>query len=274
MKLVSESAAPESRVAVVKIGGSILTGPQAYRRAAEFVAARSRAKPDERLVIVVSAEDGATDSLLRTARDIVVAQPEASSLDLLWSTGELRSVALLALHLQSLGVAAAPLNIHQSGLAAPEDDCQPGRVRVNTRGIAHSFARCRIAIVPGFLAVDASGGVVSLGRGGSDLTAVLLAEALGACRCELIKDVPGYFTADPHRDPSAQPIAHLTFDRALAMADAGCDLVQRKAIDAAAACGLPLVVRTLDDRAASTLISSPVPLAGWLAASLAAEAAS
>jgi aspartate kinase len=100
--------------------------------------------------------------------------------------------------------------------------------------------------VPGFLGVSPGGAVTSLGRGGSDLTAVLLAAAIHADACELIKDVPGYFTADPHRDAAAQPIHDLGIDEALRMADGGCDLVQRAALAAAAHADLHLVIRSMD----------------------------
>ncbi|MGH9726733.1 MAG: aspartate kinase, partial [Candidatus Acidiferrales bacterium] len=121
------------------------------------------------------------------------------------------------------------------------------------------LAQHAVAVVPGFLAADSRDTIISLGRGGSDLTAVLLAEGTGACRCELIKDVPGYFTSDPHRDLAAQPIPHLTFEDAMALAEAGCDLVQKKAIEAAARCGLPLVVRSLSEAAPLSLIAQRNP---------------
>ena len=103
-----------------------------------------------------------------------------------------------------------------------------------------------VVIVPGFLGVSADGAIASLGRGGSDLTAVLLADAIRADACELIKDVAGYYTADPHRDPAARQIHHLSAAEALRMADQGCDLVQRGALAAAAESGLHLVVRSMD----------------------------
>jgi aspartate kinase len=109
-----------------------------------------------------------------------------------------------------------------------------------------ALAHARIVIVPGFLGVSPGGAVTSLGRGGSDLTAVLLAAAIRADACELIKDVPGYFTADPHRDAAAQPIHDLGIDEALRMADGGCDLVQRAALAAAAHADLHLVIRSMD----------------------------
>ncbi len=186
-------------IAVVKIGGSILTNAAAYRRAAIFVRGLLKAHPAERFVVVVSAQEGATDSLERVAKKICATAGGAAQ-DLLWSTGEIRSVALLALHLEKLGVAAAPLNIHEAGLLLPETEREAGRIHLHGGRLSGVLADFRVAVVPGFFATNAASQIVSLGRGGSDLTAVLLAEGLRACRCELIKDVPGYFTADPHKD--------------------------------------------------------------------------
>jgi aspartate kinase len=242
------SSSWNDRIAVIKLGGSILINPKAYKRAAILVRNRDRAAPDERLVIVVSAQEGATNKLERAARKIV-REPNAATLDLLWSTGEIRSAAILALELQALGVRAVALNIHQTGLklsaCASEGTLFSGAVQSAPEQIYGALAKYHVAIVPGFFATDPKDTIASLGRGGSDLTAVLLAKGLQACRCELIKDVPGYFSSDPHQNPSARPIPQLTFEQALEFADGGCDLVQRKAIEAAAECGLPLVIRSL-----------------------------
>lgn len=257
---MSEGWLSGERVAVIKIGGSILTDARAYRRAALFVRNRHEASPLERLVVVVSAQEGLTDEYEELAKKIAP-EPDAAALDILWSTGELRSVALLTLHLQSLGVRAAALNIHEAGLTVPDNerDAVPGHVHLNAQRLREFLAEYPIAIVPGFFAIDSTERVVSLGRGGSDLTAVLLAKGLGATRCVLIKDVPGYFTADPHRDSSAQHIPHLTFKRALQLAAEGCDLVQRKAIEAAERCSLPLVIRSVEEDAPVSHINSAQP---------------
>ena len=231
-------------IAVVKIGGSILVNAGAYRRAAIFVRSMLRANPEERFVVVVSAQEGATDSLERSARKIH-REPNSATRDLLWSTGEIRSVALLTLHLEALGVHAAPLNIHEAGLTLPETVREAGHIRLNAGRLAGVLADFPVAVVPGFFATNAASQIVSLGRGGSDLTAVLLAEGLRACRCELIKDVPGYFTADPHQDSAARHIPFLSFKQAISMAAEGCNLVQRQAIEAAARCALPLVIRSV-----------------------------
>ncbi len=255
-------ASDREPLAVIKIGGSILTGPAAYKRAAAFIRNRLDAAPDERLVAVVSAQKGATDSLEQTAKEIV-ATPRKQALDLLWSTGELRSVALLALHLQALDIRAIGVNVHQTGLIAPHAAGGPGNVRFEANLLSEVLADHPVAIVPGFLAVDSLRSVVSLGRGGSDLTAVLLAAGLGANRCELIKDVAGYFTSDPHQDRSALPVPFLTFEHALELADDGCDLVQRAALEAAARWDLPLVVRSLNEKAAVSRIASTIPGGTW-----------
>jgi aspartate kinase len=262
--MLSEVPLGGASIAVVKIGGSVLAGTEAFHRTAVFLRNRHRASSEERLVVVVSAQEGATDDLERIAKSITP-KPNPAALDLLWSTGELRSVALLALHLQTLGIHAAALNVHEAGLTISENERNTSLVsmKLDAKRLRSALATHPVAVVPGFFASNSAHAVVSLGRGGSDLTAVLLAKGLEACRCELIKDVPGYFTGDPHRDLDARPVPSLTFEQALEIADAGCDLVQRKAIEAAAQFSLPLVVRSLDERASFTCISDRETETSW-----------
>jgi aspartate kinase len=254
--VMSEGALAGEPVAVIKIGGSILINARAYRRAALFVRNRHRISPKERLVVVVSAQKDSTDALEDAAKKITDS-PDPAALDILWSTGELRSVALLTLHLQALGVPAVAVNIHEAGLTVPENerDAITGHVQIQPARLREFLRDHSIAIVPGFFAIDAADRVVSLGRGGSDLTAVLLAIGLEASRCELLKDVAGYFTSDPHRNANATHVPFLSFQHGLKLADEGCDLVQRKAIEAAARRGLPLVIRSLDEKAHVSRIS-------------------
>ena len=251
---MSATSSTERPIAVIKLGGSILVSPKAYRRAALFVRNTLTAAPSERLVVVVSAQEGTTDTLERSARAIVQL-PTRAALDLLWSTGEIRSVALLAMHLQALGVAAAPLNIHEAGLTLADTGRDAERIHLHAGRLCGVLAKYSVVVVPGFLATDSTRAIVSLGRGGSDLTAVLLAEGLQACRCELIKDVPGYFTSDPHRDPAARHLPQLSFAQALKLAAEGCDLVQRTAIETASRSGLPLVIRSVRNKAQVSRIS-------------------
>lgn len=236
---------------VAKVGGSVFTTPAAYRTAARALAARLQEDPAVQLVVVVSAEQGATDALLRTACNFD-SEPDPEVVDLLWSTGELRAAALLTLALQSAGVRAAAANIHQAGLVNTA-----GRTVVRPLRLRALLSSHDIVVAPGFLARAEGDAIVSLGRGGSDLTAVLLAAGLGADRCELIKDVPGYFTDDPRHTPLARHLPALDYEAALALADQGCPLVQRQAIVAARDAGLPLVVGAFTD-ARFTAISSSV----------------
>jgi aspartate kinase len=216
----------------------------------------------ERLVAVVSAQNGSTDALERKARRAAspparAGKPSGRALDLLWSIGEIRSVALLTLHLEALGISAAGLNVHETGLRLSPGSVAAGPETVLFHGenLRAALAAHAVVVVPGFLATDSADTIVSLGRGGSDLTAVLLARSLRAARCELVKDVPGYFSADPNRDSRAQQLPALTYSRALELADAGCDLVQRAAIEAAAHAGLPLIIRSMDERAPVSVLS-------------------
>ena len=238
-------------LSVLKLGGSVLRDEVTFAAAARFLHDRLATNQDERLVVIVSAPYGMTDALLSEAKAIA-GDPAEQALDLLWSTGELRSVALLALHLQRVGTHAVPFNVHQTGLVSD----RANGTSVRPLRLLAALARARIVIVPGFLGVSAGGAVASLGRGGSDLTAVLLAAAVRADACELVKDVPGYFTADPHKDAGARPIHDLTVDEALTMADAGCDLVQRAALAAARSAGLHLVIRSMDADAPITQVHS------------------
>jgi aspartate kinase len=257
---VSETNASVQNAVVLKIGGSILTGTKAFGRVALFLKRRREKAAEEKLVVVVSAQKGATDTLERTARRIV-RTPNVRALDLLWSTGELRSVALVSLSLQELGVPSVGLNVHEAGLRfSTEHQLCPARPTLARRRLAEVLADHSLVIVPGFLGTRADGAVVSLGRGGSDLSAVLVAVGLKASRCELLKDVPGYYEEDPRENACARHLPSLSFDEALAMADRGCELVQQRALLAAAEAGMTLVIRSMDERAPMTVISrDPLP---------------
>ena len=236
-------------IVVLKLGGSVLVDVDSYRACARFVRDRLLQDPATRVVLVVSARFGETDDLWSFANSLS-APPDGRTLDLLWSTGELRSAATLALCLQALGVRAQALDVHETGIRCT------GRLEVDPVPLRKALAEHEVVVVPGFLAVGAARQVVTLGRGGSDLSAVAVAAALRADRCELVKDVPGYFAADPKRNATAEHLPVIDYERALRMADGGCDLVQRAALEAARRAGLTLVIRAADD-ARTTVVSEP-----------------
>lgn len=251
--LTGQGGSVKNSIVVVKIGGSVFTTGAAYRRVARILRDRVRREPAERSVVVVSARDGETSRLERAAR-AVVPMPSRRTLDLLWSSGELRSVALLTLHLDAQGIHAVGLNVHETGLRMSRNLNAPNGLWSETDSLRAALAEFSVVVVPGFLATDQDRVITSLGRGGSDLSAVLLACALSATRCELVKDVPGYFTEDPKRHPRAQHLPTISYQEVLGMADAGCELVQRQALEAAAAAGLRLVIRSLKPRDPHTVV--------------------
>jgi aspartate kinase len=242
------------RIVVMKFGGSVLADDESYFRAARFVVRRLHECSAERFLVVVSAQKGVTDDLERLAREIASC-PGQRTLDLLWATGELRSVALLTLHLEEMGVTTVGFNIHEAGLRLGGRNSSHFRVTSLSTELWRTFDDCSVVVAPGFFATLVNGMIVSLGRGGSDLSAVLLADALDAERCELIKDVPGYFTHDPNLDCKATHLPSLSYAQALAMADMGCELVQQRALEAARKAGLRIVVRGLAEDAPRSVLS-------------------
>lgn len=240
-------------IVVIKLGGSVLTDADAYARCAATLGRRVAGRPTERLAVVVSAEYGATDRLQQLAES-ACPTPDPATLDLLWSTGELQSVAQLTLCLHQVGVPAVGLGIHQCGIEATDARDDATGIHVNPLPLLAQLHRHPVVVVPGFFARGPGDGIVSLGRGGSDLSAVLLAAGLGAAHCELIKDVPGYFSADPKADASAVPLPQISYDGALRMAAEGCDLVQPRALAAAARTQTRLVIRALADGGRETVV--------------------
>jgi len=251
------------KTVVMKLGGSVLVDAKSYAQASRFIVHRLHRYAEERLVVVVSAQEGLTDELEELARGITK-HPNPRTLDLLWSTGEMRSVALLTLHLEKLGVAAVGLNAHETGLRFDG----AGRTGTGIECLSEELRRAcedhSVVVVPGFFGALSGGALVSLGRGGSDLSAVLLADGLEAEQCELVKDVPGYFTEDPNVHPEAKHVAQLSYEQALEMAGDGCELVQPQAIQVARAAGLRLVVRCLDNAAPASIVSQDESAARWL----------
>lgn len=209
---------------VLKFGSSVLVGAEGFRAAAELVAAH--VARGRKVVAVCSARPGATDELYASA-GVLAASPAPELLARLVATGEDTSVLLLALALGARGVGARPLDAVGLGLVTrgPVLDAEP--VSVDARAIHAHLATYPVVVVPGFVGVDAEGGLSLLGRGGSDLTALFLAHRLEAEECHLVKDVDGLYPADPRIHPGASPFERATWDDVLSL---GAELVQEKAL--------------------------------------------
>jgi len=224
---------PRSRPLVVqKFGGSSVGDADRIRRVARRIARERSAGSD--LVVVVSAMGDTTDELLALAAAITD-DPDSRELDMLLATGEHQSATLVSMALQALGVPAISLTGAQAGIST---DGRHGRARianVDPRRVREELAAGRVVIVAGFQGVSQANleqaETTTLGRGGSDTTAVALAARLGADRCQVFTDVRGIFTADPRLVPDARQLPLIGYEEMLELAHQGAQVMQVRAVE-------------------------------------------
>src|SRR4051794_24256061 len=228
-------------VIVQKYGGTSVADVQKIGEVARKIAAR-RAQGDD-LVVVVSAMGHTTDELLALARQVTV-NPPRRELDMLLTAGERISMALLSMALNALGVPAISFTGSQSGIITSDSHANARIVEVRPYRIQDELERGAVVIVAGFQGVSYKREVTTLGRGGSDTTAVALAAALGAESCEIYTDVDGVFTADPRIVPTAQRIPRISYEEMLEMAACGAKVLHLRAVEYARRHELPIHVRS------------------------------
>lgn len=236
---------------VQKYGGTSVADAERIKRVAERIVA-SRGKGDD-VVAVVSAMGDTTDLLTSLARE-VCDEPNQREMDLLLSTGELVSSSLLAMALRQLGQDAVSLSGFQAGI---KTERRFGRARITSidpQRILKELKRGRVVIVAGFQGVTDDEDVTTLGRGGSDTTAVALAARLEAARCERFSDVEGVFTADPRLVPDARKLADISYEEMLELASAGAKIMHPRAVELASVYGVPIFVASSFNSAPGTLI--------------------
>ena len=222
-KMYSEDA----MLIVQKFGGSSLAGTERLRRAAG-IAAEARRRGHS-VLVVVSAMGDTTDELLDMAHEIS-AQPPARELDALISTGEQQSAALMAITLESMGLAARSFTGWQAGIITDGSHAEARIEMIAAGELAAALERGEIAVVSGFQGVSPEGGITTLGRGGSDTTAVALAAALDAERCEIYTDVDGIYTADPRIVSGARRLEEIDFRDMLLLAGAGSQVLHDRSV--------------------------------------------
>jgi aspartate kinase len=228
-------------VIVQKFGGTSVHGPDRLRNIARRVATTQRA--GHRTVVVVSAPGDMTDDLIAMARQITD-RPSAREMDMLLSTGEQVSIALLAMAIHAEGCEAISLTGGQARIRTEPVHTRARILNVDRRRIDAELAQGRVVIVAGFQGVTDGEEITTLGRGGSDTTAVALASALGADLCQIYTDVEGVFTADPRVVPSARKIRKMSYDELLEMASSGALVVQTRAAELAKQYKVRLEVRS------------------------------
>ena len=205
------------------------------------------------VVVVLSAMGKTTDILLKTAREINPKAPKRE-LDMLMTTGEQTSVALMAIALDSLGIPAVSLNDFQVRMETTSVYGNARLKKIDKERILHELASRKIVIVTGFQGVNRYEDYTTLGRGGSDTTAVALAAALHADACEIYTDVDGVFTADPRIVPGARKLSEITYDEMLDLATCGAGVLHNRSVEMAKKYGVPLVVRSSLNNSEGTIV--------------------
>ncbi|MGA1344843.1 MAG: aspartate kinase [Ilumatobacteraceae bacterium] len=226
---------------VQKYGGTSVADPDRMRAVADHIAFTRRHGDD--VIAVVSAMGKATDNLIKLANDVSSVQP-GREMDMLLTTGERVSMALLCMALAERGVDAMSFTGSQVGIIT---DTAHGKAKIlEVRGdrLREALAAGRVCVVAGFQGVSTEREITTLGRGGSDTTAGAVAAALGADACEIYTDVTGVFSADPRIVPQAHKLAHVNFDEMLEMAGAGSKVLALRSVEFARNHHVPLHVRS------------------------------
>jgi aspartate kinase len=238
---------------VQKYGGSSLATVERVTRVAERVVAARKQGDD--LVVVVSAMGDTTDELLKLASS-VSRSPATRELDMLLTAGERISMALLSMAINDRGCEAISFTGSQSGIITDSKHTRARIVDVKAFRISEELARGRVVIVAGFQGVSSSKEVTTLGRGGSDTTAVALASAFKAAECEIFTDVEGVYTADPRVVKHARKLDAVSFEEMLELSASGAGVVHHSAVELAYRFDTPLHVRSSFSSERGTMVSS------------------
>ena len=241
---------------VQKFGGTSVGNPERIRNVAKRVAA-SRAE-GHKLVIVVSAMSGVTDALLKLAREV---NPDAAAreMDVLLATGEQQTIALTALALHGLGVPAVSLTGAQAGIVTDKMHTKAKITNITPKKVHEHLDAGQVVIVAGFQGQNTDGHITTLGRGGSDLTAIAMAAALKADTCEIYTDVDGVYTADPRLVPNAKKINEISYDEMLELASLGAKVMQARSVEFAKKFKVRFEVRSSFNHNPGTVITEEHP---------------
>ena len=226
---------------VQKYGGSSVSDAERIKRVAERIVETKKAGHD--VCVVVSAMGDTTDELLDLAQQ-VSPLPPGRELDMLLTAGERISMALLCMAVETHGVPAASFTGSQAGIVTDTDHGRAKILEVRADRVREALAAHRVPVVAGFQGVSIARDVTTLGRGGSDTTAVALAAALGAQACEIYTDVSGVFTADPRIVPTARRLPRVSFEEMLEMAATGGRVLALRSVEFARNHDVPLHVRS------------------------------
>jgi len=246
-------------IIVQKFGGTSVADAECIRRAAAKIIGAKEA--GHQVVVTLSARAGMTDELIGLARSIAP-DPDPRELDMLVSTGEQVSIALMCLTLHAMGHSAISLTGGQVGIVTDSAHNNARIQKVETSAIERELARGKIVVIAGFQGIDPDLNITTLGRGASDLTAVALAAALKADMCEIYTDVDGVYTADPRVVPNAAKLDAISHDEILELAGVGAKVLQSRSVEVAKKFRVPMCVRSTFSDAPGTIICSSVKAYG------------
>jgi aspartate kinase len=237
---------------VQKYGGTSVGSPERIQAVAEKIAGCCDRGDD--VVVVVSAMRGETDRLIALSREITE-MPEPRELDVLLATGEQVTIALLSMALQKRGCPARSYTGAQVHILTDSAHNKARIQDIDGARVRKDLADGKVVVVAGFQGVDQHGNITTLGRGGSDTTAVALAAALKADECQIFTDVDGVYTTDPRVEPRARRLSRITFEEMLEMASLGSKVLQIRSVEFAGKYNVPLRVLSSFEEGEGTLIS-------------------
>lgn len=240
---------------VKKFGGTSVADKQRIYNVAKRCAQEYKKGND--VVVVLSAMGKTTDDLVDLARD-VNPRPPKREMDMLYTVGEQISVALMAMALDNMGIPAVSLNAFQVAMHTTSAHGNARLKRIDTERIITELERRRIVLVTGFQGINQFNDYTTLGRGGSDTTAVALAAALHADACEIYTDVDGVYTADPRKVPTARKLKEITYDEMLDLATSGAGVLHNRSVEMAKKYGVTLVVRSSLNDSEGTVVKEEV----------------
>lgn len=229
-------------IVVMKFGGTSVGTLSRIKQVADIIAAHRRAHPDLGVVVVVSAMAGETDRLVGLARGVVEHLPDPRELDVLLASGEQVAVALVAMRLHSIGVPAKSMLAAQARIETDARHTDAQIEAIEGSSLQRTIAAGTVPVVAGFQGVDAQGDLTTLGRGGSDITAVAIAAALRAQVCYIYTDVRGVFSADPRICPAARLLDRVSHEEMLELASLGAKVLHTRSVYFAHRYRVPLVV--------------------------------
>ncbi|MDR2251632.1 MAG: aspartate kinase, partial [Endomicrobium sp.] len=238
---------------VMKFGGSSVADADKMKLVANRIIAKKNAC--NKIVVVVSAPGNTTDELLEMA-DKISSNPPAREMDVLLATGEMISISLLAMAINAMGEKAVSLTGPQAGILADINYTRARVKKVNPKKINSLLSKNNIVIVAGFQALNPKGDVTTLGRGGSDLTSVVLAAGLEADSCEIYSDVEGVYTTDPRLVKDAKKLEYISYDEMLEMAGSGAQVLQSRSVEVAKKFGVEIHARSTFSENQGTIITS------------------